>query len=236
MVAVKTQQKKSKRRRTVGAGTRAKPEPMTGTIECAFCRGTGKDPFGCLSALSNCQVCGGTGEIHAKQPVLPCAFCNGTGVQPNMTDRLHCLACSGTGVVPVVEDPVKCPACDGAGHQMKPAAKGKRLLRQRCLVCNGQRLISNARAAVMRKTKRRGTTQCAFCHGTGIQPDNTDNLSCLACGGTGEVPAIKNPATCQDCDGTGRHTLKTARGKRRMRQHCLTCNGQGVVASSVSKV
>ncbi len=234
MGKAKLQRKKIKR--TPATATRAKPKPTTGTIKCAFCRGTGKDPFGCLSALSNCQVCGGTGEIHANQPVLPCVFCNGTGVQPNTTDRLHCLACRGTGVVPVIEDPVKCPACDGTGHQMKRTAKGKRPVRQRCLVCNGQRLIARARAAVMRKTKRRGMTQCAFCKGTGIQPDNTDNLSCLACGGTGEVPAIKNPAMCQDCDGTGRHTLKTARGKRRMRQHCLTCNGQGVVASSVSKV
>ena len=32
-------------------------------IECAFCKGTGKDPFNLLSELATCQVCGGKGVI-----------------------------------------------------------------------------------------------------------------------------------------------------------------------------
>ena len=28
-------------------------------VECAFCQGTGRDPFGIMSHLSNCSVCGG---------------------------------------------------------------------------------------------------------------------------------------------------------------------------------
>ena len=228
MAKVKSQRKQSKR--TLKAGTRAKAKPMSGTVKCAFCRGTRRDPFGALSVLSNCQACGGGGEIHAKEPVVACAFCKGTGVQPNTTDRLHCLACGGTGVIPVMKNAAKCPACEGTRHQLMRTIRGKRPIRQRCLTCNGQGLISKALAEKMSQKKRHGMTQCAFCKGTGVQPDNTDNLSCLACGGTGKVAAIKNPVKCADCNSTGRHTLRTFRGTRRMRQQCLTCKGQAVVA------
>jgi len=30
-------------------------------IKCAFCGGTGRDPFKVLSPLSNCGICGGKG-------------------------------------------------------------------------------------------------------------------------------------------------------------------------------
>jgi len=233
MSKVKSQQKQSKR--TLKVGARAKPKSMSGTVRCAFCRGTGKDPFGALSALSDCQVCGGTGKTHIKGLTVTCAFCKGTGMQPNTTDRLHCLACHGVGVVSAIKNPVKCPACGGTGHQMKRTAKGKRPIRQRCLKCNGQGVLPREWAERLARRKKQGMTQCAFCRGTSAQPYTTDQLSCTACGGTGEVAAIKNPVKCPTCDGTGWHTLRTFRGKRRMRQHCLVCKGQGVVASSVSK-
>ncbi len=233
MAKVKSQSEK--RNRTLGAGTPSKPEPVRSAVICAFCRGTGRDPFGALSAVSNCQVCGGRGEIQVRGPVVACAFCRGTGMPPSNTDRLHCLACKGTGVVPEIKNPVECPACEGTGHQLMRTTRGKRPIRQRCLKCNGQRLIPKERAERLSKTKKRGMAQCAFCRGTGIQPANTDNLSCLACGGTGEVPAVKNTVKCPDCDGDGRHTLRTFRGRRYMRQHCLKCKGQGVVRLSVDK-
>lgn len=40
-------------------------------VECAFCRGTGRDPFGIMSHLSNCSVCGGKGVVKVRNPMLP---------------------------------------------------------------------------------------------------------------------------------------------------------------------
>ena len=37
-------------------------------VVCAFCRGTGKDPFDIMSSLSNCCVCGGRGKVFAPAP------------------------------------------------------------------------------------------------------------------------------------------------------------------------
>jgi len=37
---------------------------MTTIIKCAFCSGSGKDPFDLLSPLSHCLVCSGTGQVE----------------------------------------------------------------------------------------------------------------------------------------------------------------------------
>ncbi len=66
---------------------------------CAFCKGTGKDPFGIPSELSNCQVCRGKGKVTlADIPHETCSACNGTGVFEH--HRLPCSVCQGKGVVP----------------------------------------------------------------------------------------------------------------------------------------
>jgi len=68
-------------------------------ITCAFCQGTGKDPFGIPSKLSNCQVCWGKGEVAiADIPHETCSACQGTGVFKH--HRLPCAVCMGKGVVP----------------------------------------------------------------------------------------------------------------------------------------
>ena len=41
------------------------------TLECSFCQGEGIDPFGVLSELSFCPVCGGKNE---KYYILFCFF------------------------------------------------------------------------------------------------------------------------------------------------------------------
>ena len=64
-------------------------------IECAFCKGEGKDPFDILSPLSSCPVCGGRKVVELEEPIRKCAFCNGTGVHPQT--RLTCTACMGKG-------------------------------------------------------------------------------------------------------------------------------------------
>ena len=83
------------------------------SIRCAFCHGGGRDPFGIISHLSTCCVCGGRGTHQVKQPYVQCAFCQGTGVYPR--SRLTCTACRGLGVHPVASQTVACPHCLGDG-------------------------------------------------------------------------------------------------------------------------
>ena len=102
-------------------------------IKCAFCNGTGKDPFDLLSKLADCQVCGATGEVMVEEPNVDCAYCGGSGVQPQT--RNTCIACRGKGVIPCrgrrfSASGEKCPACKGTGRNI-----GKGDLP--CLECKG---------------------------------------------------------------------------------------------------
>jgi len=91
-----------------------KEELLAGkVITCAFCRGSGKDPFGVMSALSTCQVCGGRGSVAVEEPAVRCAFCGGSGVHRDL--RLTCTACAGKGMTSVHSPHAKCPRCGGAG-------------------------------------------------------------------------------------------------------------------------
>jgi DnaJ-class molecular chaperone len=86
-------------------------------ITCAFCKGTGKDPFDLLSDLAFCQVCGGTGRVHVEDPAVECIFCKGTGVHPHT--RISCTACEGKGSVTHNKDSSeRCPKCDGKGRKV----------------------------------------------------------------------------------------------------------------------
>ena len=71
-------------------------------VKCAFCKGTGKDPFKVLSPLSNCPACGGSGKGLIQEPHKPCPACQGTGVY--FRSRLYCWTCHGKGVIPVGKD------------------------------------------------------------------------------------------------------------------------------------
>ena len=85
-------------------------------LTCAFCRGKGKDPFGLLSPLAQCQVCAGRGRVviaALEQFIRPCAFCKGRGIHP--LSRMACSCCLGKGVVIVEIDSIACPACRGKG-------------------------------------------------------------------------------------------------------------------------
>jgi DnaJ-class molecular chaperone len=67
-------------------------------ITCAFCKGTGKDPFNLLSSFATCQVCGGRGDVGITEPAIECAYCKGTGVYP-YGSRITCTVCGGKGMV-----------------------------------------------------------------------------------------------------------------------------------------
>ena len=86
----------------------------TTEVKCAFCKGTGKDPFGLLSPLSICQVCSGSGKVKVTPPTIECAFCKGTGIYPGK--RLTCTVCGGKGVVTIPKDAKLCTICKGTGQ------------------------------------------------------------------------------------------------------------------------
>jgi hypothetical protein len=53
-------------------GQTAIDEARTVQVPCAFCRGTGKDPFGIMSSLSVCCVCLGRGAVAVVVPFARC--------------------------------------------------------------------------------------------------------------------------------------------------------------------
>ena len=122
-------------RKVASRKTAVRPiEDTSTTVKCAFCNGTGKDPFGSMSHLSKCQVCLGRGTVRVQPPVKECAFCGGTGRQPHSAARLTCGACGGKGAVTTVEPSMVCPTCEGSGISMAP-------LPQYCLTCKGQGVV-----------------------------------------------------------------------------------------------
>jgi DnaJ-class molecular chaperone len=86
---------------------------MTTTIKCAFCSGTGKDPFDLLSAISHCLVCNGAGRIEMEEPLKTCVFCSGTGRNP-LGARVACIVCGGKGQN-YGDGEKKCVQCKGSG-------------------------------------------------------------------------------------------------------------------------
>ena len=86
---------------------------MTKTINCAFCNGTGKDPFDLLSQISHCLVCNGTGKVEMEEPMKKCPFCSGTGKNP-LGARVTCIVCGGKGVNHFESNTI-CYQCKGTG-------------------------------------------------------------------------------------------------------------------------
>lgn len=102
-------------------------------ITCGFCDGTGKDPFGLLSAASACQVCIGRRAVMLAEPVITCVFCQGSGVYP--CQRLTCTVCGGKGSVTALSvRTAKCPDCRGTGATPDSGLP--------CLTCKGRGLVA----------------------------------------------------------------------------------------------
>jgi len=97
-------------------------------VKCSFCGGKGKDPFGIMSHLSTCCVCGGRGVVQVRTPYMRCAHCRGTGAIKTLT----CTVCGGKGFVPIPAGPtVVCPDCKGTGDDISAPAMA-------CLKCRGR--------------------------------------------------------------------------------------------------
>lgn len=103
------------------------------TVTCGFCDGRSRDPFGIMSSLSRCCVCGGKGIVFMAKPHVRCAFCEGTGVYPS--SRLTCTACGGVGDTPVAAPNRQCPHCRGTGAE--PGGE----LHLWCLACRGAGVV-----------------------------------------------------------------------------------------------
>ncbi|MDA2925975.1 hypothetical protein MYX78_01885 [Acidobacteria bacterium AH-259-G07] len=106
----------------------------TAEVKCAYCKGTGRDPWGLMSVLAACQVCTGKGTVNIEEPYITCPVCKGRGNQRNT--RLTCLACKGKGAVHVEKGMNSCPECDGTGMT------GSVGLRNYCLKCHGTGRVS----------------------------------------------------------------------------------------------
>lgn len=66
----------------------------SGKIPCAFCQGKGAQPG---DERLSCIVCGGSGQVAARQPYSICKECEGIGRRQGAA--LYCLACHGKGFV-----------------------------------------------------------------------------------------------------------------------------------------
>ena len=121
-----------------------KEEPTRFLVMCAFCGGKGKDPFGIMSFLSACYVCGGEKAVWMEKIgtgiAKECLFCNGSGVSPTGA-RNHCAVCGGAGVVWVEEPSQVCPDCNGTGWQPDMSLY--------CIVCKGKGAIPVEKDAII---------------------------------------------------------------------------------------
>lgn len=109
-------------------------------VICAFCGGTGRDPFGVMSPLALCQVCGGRGFHILHAAIARCPFCQGTGIHPH--SRNTCTACQGVGQVEVSADASPCPRCGGSGRAADDNWPDSPLP---CSHCRGRGLVTSSR-------------------------------------------------------------------------------------------
>ncbi len=106
-------------------------------VLCAFCQGEGRDPFGLMSPLATCQVCGGRGVHTLHLPVARCAFCRGSGVYPSY--RVTCTTCRGIGTNEIPANATTCPGCRGSGRERDHEYADSMLS---CSQCRGKGVVS----------------------------------------------------------------------------------------------
>jgi len=131
-----------------------KEESMRLLAMCAFCGGEGKDPFGIMSRLSTCVVCGGEKAVWIEKTeagtAIECLFCSGAGVSPTGA-RNACAVCDGVGVIWVEEPSQVCPHCGGIGWEPHISLY--------CVVCKGKGAIPVMEAVPRRRQEVRLCSQ-----------------------------------------------------------------------------
>lgn len=115
----------------------------TEEVQCAFCKGAGKDPFGQLYQGSTCQVCSGRKVLYIHTPYTTCTYCHGSGVA--FSSQNTCTICYGRGVVSL--DAQKkgkiCFSCQGTGMGIDTNLP--------CTSCQGMGVV-NGSSTVSRKS------------------------------------------------------------------------------------
>ena len=119
------------------------------TIKCAFCKGTGKDPYGVLSKLGACQVCKGHKTVEVQAPYVACLYCKGTGRQRHT--RLTCSACRGKGVIPMAGPTTQCTQCGGTGREPEGDLP--------CSLCKGSGLVPSKKSTSPKQGSRTASTK-----------------------------------------------------------------------------
>ncbi len=109
-------------------------------VTCGFCGGKGRDPFGIMSPLSTCVVCGGRRQRTLRQPFIDCPYCRGTGVHP--FTRLTCIICDGVGKVEIPANAVPCPRCGGSGRAADDPSYLWRDSHFYCTHCGGKGVVA----------------------------------------------------------------------------------------------
>jgi len=121
----------------------------TEEVVCAFCSGEGRDPFGIMSRLSSCCVCGGKGAVQVLAPHVRCAHCGGTGAIRTLT----CSVCRGKGRLSAPVGPtVLCTVCRGTGDDASEPA-------MECLRCRGRGWVPKPKTAQSPRRLKKTTTK-----------------------------------------------------------------------------
>jgi len=119
----------------------AEPPARGASVKCAFCDGTGMDPFEVLSRLSRCPVCKGHKAVAVNGPTAACAYCRGTG--RGRHTRLACSGCGGTGAIALAGPTTRCPQCGGTGREPEADLA--------CSLCKGAGLLAKDTAQNQKK-------------------------------------------------------------------------------------
>ena len=111
----------------------AKAKFVQREVSCAFCQGTGKDPFPGTWPKGICQICRGRKKnafffSPLREKLKRCPFCQGGGIHPY--SRMSCTVCKGKGWVVTEKASFTCPICKGKGREEEKAFE--------CTRCGGK--------------------------------------------------------------------------------------------------
>jgi len=148
MATATTKNRSTKKREPIAS---EKPTVGVTTINCVFCRGTGRDPYEVLSRLGNCPVCKGHKTAEIQTPFVACLYCKGTGRQRHT--RLVCSACKGMGAITLAGPTIKCSQCNGTAREPEADLP--------CSLCKGAGLLLDKKSDTLNKVNKAASKSSA---------------------------------------------------------------------------